>query len=114
MMTGGSNQLGRVAVILLLVLLVSSQAFSARLFKSFRPEDQATAEPGPKPHVHASSSKNKCPPFFPSEENSAIELEFTQHPGKLARKHGPLLFTMLPKKPVPPSGPSKRSNNLNN
>ncbi|EEF28080.1 uncharacterized protein LOC8261827 [Ricinus communis] len=49
---------------------------------------------------------------FSSEIRSGGDLALPAH--KVADEYRPLLLNLLPKGPLPPSGPSKRSNNFVN
>ncbi|GFZ15095.1 hypothetical protein Acr_24g0012850 [Actinidia rufa] len=76
----------------LFIFLIISQSSSARLLKD---------------------SSHPCKMGQPTMSFDPMELAVAE-PKRLRSRYGPLFLSMLPKGSVPPSGPSKGTNNMNN
>lgn len=88
------------AVLLMFLFLLSSSPSSARLLDIALPsQEEPAGHVSPCDHMRVVAAAGKLP-----------------SPGMRVAggKYGPLILNMLPKGTVPPSGPSKGTNNSNN
>uniref|UniRef100_A0A6N2K7M1 RING-type E3 ubiquitin transferase n=2 Tax=Salix viminalis TaxID=40686 RepID=A0A6N2K7M1_SALVM len=91
---GGFHKINGAAILMLLLVMVMSQPSHARLLRGSHPCNFDATQEGP--DLALSGGKDV------SEGEEAVS------------KYRPLLLNLLPKGPLPPSGPSKRTNNVGN
>ncbi|KAG5248327.1 hypothetical protein OIU76_030536 [Salix suchowensis] len=91
---GGFHKINGAAILMLLLVMVMSQPSHARLLRGS--------------HLCNFDATQQGPDLAFSGGNGVSEGE------EAVSKYRPLLLNLLPKGPLPPSGPSKRTNNVGN
>lgn len=97
-------------ILMVICVIVMSQASQARVLLGFLPKDVLAM--GPKVEV-ASGFKSPDVNFQGKLEEPTKNFEsLPPTPEKVIYNYRPLLLNLLPKGTVPPSGPSKRTNDF--
>ncbi|KAG1338134.1 hypothetical protein COCNU_04G004400 [Cocos nucifera] len=107
------------SLLFLLLLLITPQFSASRPINGFRSANMPAMDPGlnialPKEILHIPPLDSSPPTVSPCNLASPVSTKSSaSSKAEIEEKYKPLLLNLLPRGKVPPSGPSKGTNNHN-